>query len=43
MRVFGNAIAWRDAGLRHQIGSAFAAGTEIQNLRIAIIIGNRAH
>jgi hypothetical protein len=27
----------------HQIGTAFAAGTEIQNLRIPIVIGNRPH
>src|SRR4029453_19245669 len=36
-------ISRRDAGLRHQIRSAFAASTEIQNLRSVIIIGNRRH
>ena len=31
------------AGLRHQEGTAFAAGTEIQNLRVAIVVRNRPH
>src|SRR4029077_9225094 len=35
--------AWRNARLSHQIRSAFAAGAEIQNLRVAIIIRKGSH
>src|SRR6266513_3710250 len=39
----GHRVARRNARLGHQIGTAFAAGTEIQNLCISIVIGNRPH
>src|SRR6266480_7198655 len=39
----GHRIAWCDTCLGHQIRTAFAGGTEIQNLRVAIVVGNRSH
>ena len=36
-------IARRNAGLNHQIRTPLAAGTQIQNLRIAIVIGDRTY
>src|SRR5882724_525079 len=39
----GHRIAGCDARLGHQIRTAFAAGTEIQNVRVAIVISNCPH
>ena len=41
--VFLATDRWRDTGLSYEIRSAFTFGAEIQNLRVLVVIGDRAH